>query len=89
MFYKADYIVRNYYDDYMLEKNPPKIPDISQLIRAIHPYKHSVTTFDIDWDEDDDSSDNLENSNSMNNVNKSSQKDSNLITLILQKKAKK
>jgi histone chaperone ASF1 len=55
-FFRVGYYVNNYYEELELAENPPEKPLIDRLIRHILVEKPRVTKFQIQWDDQAQSS---------------------------------
>lgn len=49
-FIRIGYYLSNYYDDPLLNENPPAEPQAAQIMRQILADKPRVTRFEIEWD---------------------------------------
>ena len=59
-FFRVGYYVNNYYEELELAENPPEKPLIDRLIRHILVEKPRVTKFQIQWDDQAQSSGGLD-----------------------------
>ena len=62
-FFRVGYYVNNYYEELELAENPPEKPLIDRLIRHILVEKPRVTKFQIQWDDQAQSSGGLDAKN--------------------------